>query len=356
VGASRESITADVFQRATPATPFDTDLRYGDGLAWWRTFAYGQLTARTPGETLTATLGLRVDDSGALDDGTAFSPRLSARWRLAEEWSLSGAVGLFHQTPAPVTLAVREEGERVNAGLRPIRVRQLVASGAWQPSDGVRVALEAFRKDYSRYPVSRDDPRISLANLGGDFGFVGAEPLIPVGEGRTRGLELSVQKKLTGRVYALGAYTLSESEFAGADGVLRPSAWDVRHTLDLTGGYRIGDRWELGSRLRVLSGRPFTPFDADASAAEYALSGRGVPDFDRIGEVRTGTYARWDVRAERRFWFSGWNAVLYIDVQNVLDRENGIGFIYTEDPAFADNLRPLDGTGRLPFFGFSVEF
>lgn len=356
VELGRESIDTDVFQRATPATSFSEDLRYATRLAWWRRAAHAQLTARTADGRGSATLGGRIDDVTALDRGTSLSPRFSLRWRLTPTWSLSGAAGLFHQTPPAVALAVEEDGERVNRALRPIRVRQFVLGTAWQPRADLRIALEGFDKRYSRYPILRDDPRISLANLGADYGFVGAEPLRAAGLGRARGLELSAQKKLTRSLYALGAYTLSVSEFSGEDGVLRPSAWDVRHALDWTGGYRVGDRWEIGTRLRTLSGRAFTPFDPDASAAEYEVTGRAVPDWDRIGEQRTDTYARWDIRVERRFNRSGWNAVLYLDVQNVLDRENSIGFTYTRDPQFADGLRPLGGTGRLPFFGFSIEF
>jgi hypothetical protein len=124
----------------------------------------------------------------------------------------------------------------------------------------------------------------------------------------------------------------------------------------LTAGYRLGDAWELGARLRVLSGVATTPWDVEASEEAYALTGRGVPDWSRIGEVRTPTYARLDVRAERRFSFSGWNASVYLDLQNVLRRENAAGFRYTEDPEYPERLRPIDGVGFLPTFGFTVEF
>ena len=50
------------------------------------------------------------------------------------------------------------------------------------------------------------------------------------------------------------------------------------------------------------------------------------------------------------------NAVVYLDVQNVLDRENVFGLEYTEDPAEPDRLREQTNVGRLPTIGFSVEF
>ncbi|MEM0964306.1 MAG: hypothetical protein AAGK21_17400, partial [Bacteroidota bacterium] len=112
-----------------------------------------------------------------------------------------------------------------------------------------------------------------------------------------------------------------------------------------------------GSRLLVQSGRPFTPFDLAASEVEYALSRRGVRDLDRLNQERTSGYARWDLRVDRRFGIGrSVNGVVYLDVQNVLDRENVFALEYTEDPAEPDRLREQTNVGRLPTVGFSIEF
>jgi hypothetical protein len=355
-GASRETIVSDFFQRATPATPFDTDVAFGTDLGLWKGFGYAQLTARAAGGRLALTGGLRADVADALDQGWVLSPRASASYDLTDNVEASAAVGRFTQSPELISLAVQEDGRFVNRGLRWISVGQVVGGLAVTPAPSLRVSLEGYYKDYADYPVSASDPRVSLANLGGDFGFVGAEPLTSEGEGRAYGVEVSAQKKLTGRWYGLGAYTLGWSEFTGADGVYRPSAWDVRHTVSLTGGVRLG-AWEVGTRLTVQSGRPFTPFDLEASAVEYALSRRGVLDLDRIGAERTPAYARWDLRVDRRFDLGRrLNGVVYLDVQNVLDRENVFALEYTEDPAEPDRLREQTNVGRLPTVGFSVEF
>ena len=360
-GASREAIASAFFQRATPATPFPEDVSFGTDLGVWKGFGYGQVTARALGGRLALTGGLRADATDFLDERLVVSPRASAAYDLTEKVQVSAALGRFTQAPELISLAVQETGASgaarfVNRGLNWIDVAQAVGGLAVTPEPSLRLAAEGYYKGYSDYPVSASDPRVSLANLGGDFGIVGAEPLASEGVGRAYGVELSAQKKLTGRWYGVGAYTLGWSEFTGADGVYRPSAWDVRHNVSLTGGVRLG-RWEVGSRLTVQSGRPFTPFDLEASAREYALSRRGVPDLDRIGEERTPAYARWDVRVDRRFALGrGFNGVVYFDVQNVLDRENVFALEYTEDPAEPDRLREQTNVGRLPTVGFSLEF
>ena len=75
-----------------------------------------------------------------------------------------------------------------------------------------------------------------------------------------------------------------------------------------------------------------------------------------MGEERSPGYARLDLRIEREWFFEAWDAVVYLDIQNLLGRENSLGLSYTEDPAYPDRLRPIDGIGLLPTFGFSIEF
>ena len=355
-GAARVGLDTDFYQRATPGGTLPADLRWDDALGLWKGWAYAQITRKTLGARLALTGGLRADVVSVLDEPLELSPRASARFDLTPSVTLKASGGVFQQTPALLSLGVREGGERVNLDLPQLRNRQLAAGAAWQATRALRVSAEAFWKSYERVPVLVADPRIALPNLGGDYGFVGAEPLSPTGTGRARGFELFAQQKLLGTTYLIGAYTLSWSEFSGEDGVLRPSSWDRRHALSLTGGYRPNTKWEFGAKLRVLSGLAYTPFDLERSAEEYALTGRGVLDWSRVGAARTPAYDRLDVRVERMFSFSSWNGILFLDVQNVTGRENVAGYSYTEDPAYPGRIRPQTSTTFLPTFGFSIEF
>jgi len=355
VGANRASIDAALYQRALPGGTLPEDLAWEEALAVWKLGAFAQGTVDV-GRRLQLSGGLRVDEVTELDDGLSLSPRVSGRYDLGAGVSAQVGLGVFHQTPSLLSLSVRENSAPANLGLRQQQNRQLAGGFAWAVNSGLRLSVEGFVKRYDRVPLLRNDPRISVSNLGGDYGFVGAEPLVDDGTGRSKGLELFAQQKLLGSLYFLGAYTLSWSEFAGVDEVLRPSSWDRRHAIDLTTGYRLGSAWEFGAKLRVLSGLATTPWDIVASEQQYPITGRGVPDWSRIGEVRTPAYSRLDIRAERRFSFPGWNGVVYVDLQNILNRENVVGYAYTQDPSFPDRIRPLDGSGLLPTFGFSVEF
>jgi hypothetical protein len=350
----RASIDAEVFQRAIAGGLLEEDVRYEADVAFWKPAVWGQLTWR-PGR-VTSTVGLRTDGVSALEDGWSLSPRASLSIAAGGGLDLTLAGGLFHQAPSKLALSVETSGEPVNADLHQIRNWQIVAGADWRVNRAFRARLEGFFKSYDRMPVLASDPRINLANLGDDYGFVGGEPLVSGGTGRAYGAELFLQRKLTESIYFLGAYTLSWSRFAGSDGVLKPSSWDRRHSLDLTGGYRIGDTWEIGAKLRILSGLAFTPWDLEASERTYPLTGRGVRDWSRAGSERSPAYVRMDVRIEREWFFGGWDLVAYLDLQNALNRTNTVGFSYTQDPKYPDRLRPIDGVTFLPSFGFSVEF
>jgi hypothetical protein len=354
VEAVRASIDSRVFQKAIPGGLLPEDVVFDSDAGFWKPGLWGQLIWR-PGR-VTATVGLRADGVTALDEGWAWGPRASLKYATAARVDLSLAGGVFHQAPSKLALAVEEEGVPANAGLSQLRNWQLVGGADWRINPGLRLRVEAFYKDYDRMPVLASEPSVNLANLGDDYGFVGAEPLLSSGTGRAYGGELFLQQKLAGSLYFLGAYTLAWSEYAGEEGILKPSAWDRRHALDLTGGYRIGDTWEIGSKLRMLSGVAYTPWDLAASDLTYPLTGRGVRDWSRAGSERAPGYVRLDLRIEREWFFESWDAVVYLDFQNLLARENTVGFSYTQDPAFPDRLRPIDSVGLLPTFGFSVEF
>ncbi|MFO0074239.1 MAG: hypothetical protein ACK55A_19445 [Gemmatimonas sp.] len=79
-----------------------------------------------------------------------------------------------------------------------------------------------------------------------------------------------------------------------------------------------GTNWEFSTRGTYSSGRPLTPLNTVAAAAQNRL----VYDVQRINSDRTPAYARLDVRIDRRFLVRGSWLSTYIDLQNITAREN----------------------------------
>jgi hypothetical protein len=305
---------------------------------------YAQLTS-TPVRRLSTTIGARVDRYGYLEE-TRLSPRVSGRYSLTSRLSATAAFGQYYQQPPFLFLAAFPG----NKALDPFGARHYVAGLNYQLATRTRVGVEVYRKDYDDYPVARDFPSLSLANIGDTFNMSEVLfPLVSEGRGEARGVEFSAEKADNGTWWGQGNLSISRARHAGRDGVLRSGSFDYRFVLNATGGVRLTPKWELGARLAVLGGRPFTPFDTVASTAQR----RGVFDLSQVNAGRAPTYARLDIRADRRFQVRGSDLLVFIGVQNILNRENFAGSVwntYLNAPTTNTQL------GLFPLFGLEWRF
>ncbi len=292
----------------------------------WKYGAFGQASKRFAADRLTLSAGLRLDGStaatGLQNPLRQLSPRASASWSFSPGWSLNANAGIYRQLPAYTILGFADaSGDRINAGsnARYLSNRQAVAGIRWDGSEkNFVISVEGFFKDYFHAPVS-DRTGIALANLGADFGVVGNEAVTFDGQGRSYGTELLIQQRLYKGFYGLLAYTFVRSEFRDAEstGAWIPSSWDNRHILSLTGGKKWASGWELGARLLISGGLPYTPVDpASLSVETWDFYGRPLPDFNRLNSERNGAFYQLDLRLDRKWFFERWSLDVFAEVQN----------------------------------------
>lgn len=355
------------------------EANFATDVAFWRYGAFAQVSRPFFGDRLTVSAGIRTDMDSFTDNGNnpldALSPRVSASYRLTPTLFLNASIGRYHKIPIYTVLGYRDEtGALANTDNRYTRSDHVVAGFEFLPTRGLRLTLEGFQKSYSRYAVSVRDG-ISLANRGAESGAIGNERTMSNGVGRTWGAEFLVQQKFTGSIYAVAAYTWVNSEFAGADGVYRPSSWDSRHLLSTLFGWKIGNSWELGVKYRYLGGFPTTPYDLDASRANYLSTGNATLDYSRLNENRLRAFSQMDLRIDKKWNFNSVTIDLFLDIQNVLQAKSPANPTYTfarnEDNSYATTdglairadgsnavpvLIPNDDPFFLPSIGFIVEF
>jgi len=161
-----------------------------------------------------------------------------------------------------------------------------------------------------------------------------------------------------------------------------PFEYDRRHAATVVAGLRVKSWLDVAATARVASGFPRTPVrglrvaaaadaadaDADGNRAELVPerdpAGRPVYliDLGGVGNLLTArlpTFARLDFRATAYPGGRQGRWELYLDVINVLDREN-VGFVGPKleyDPA-AERPRLVEtGTASIPFLpSFGVRF
>jgi hypothetical protein len=213
-----------------------------------------------------------------------------------------------------------------------------------------KVSLEGYIKKYSDYPASTTQPYLVLANTGAGFGgstesfaSFGLDSLISVGSGNTFGVELFLQKKLS-EIPCYGVLSLSynQSKFKALDGVSRPSSFDQRWILNLGGGYLFNEKWEISTKFRLATGRPYTPYNPDGSQSSTNYNG-----------ARLGVNHSLDVRADRRWMFSSWTLITYVDIQNIYNRKP------IDVPRYNNRSKKIEQSnaiGILPSIGISAEF
>lgn len=308
--------------------------------------AYGQFLHHwTP--HLQLVLGVRVDYFDRVTRNFAWSPRASATWQLSTQTSVSASAGIYHQFPALIWLLADPENRELSAA----RAYQYILSVEHLLRDDLRVRMEVFLKEYRGYPASVDRPYLVLANVGGGYGgseenfaTYGLDRLVSEGRGRSRGMELLVQKKLSDiPIYGIFGLTWGWTDFTALDGIERPGAFDQRLLLTLSGGYRFDERWEGSMRFRYASGRPYTPFNGDGTQTVASLYGGRLDAFHAL-----------DLRVDRRWNFEAWNLIVYLDIQNVYNNKYSSAFRWNAREQRVEENRA--NIGILPSLGVSAEF
>ena len=254
-----------------------------------------------------------------------FSPRFSLAYAFAQKWAVNASAGIYNQLPSYTTMGFRNNNEVLinkENGLEYITANHLVTGFEFKPNASAKLTIEAFYKGYDNYPFSVEN-KISLANLGADFGVVGNEEVTSTSEGRAYGFEVFLQKKSYTGLYGILSYTYVISEFKDNNNQYIPSSWDNRNLLTATGGKKFEKNWELGAKFRLVGGRPYTPFDYNASATKvnYNVNNSGILDYGELNSLRFDLYHQLDVRLDKTWYWKHIALNLYLDIQNIMGSE-----------------------------------
>jgi len=295
---------------------------------------------------LKTNLGFRVDYFSPLDKKLYTSPRISASYSLTDLTSLNISGGIYYQSPSYIWLVYG--GNKNN--LQNIQAEHMVLGIDHLLRADALIKLEGFYKWYSDYPTSLIRPYLILANTGAgfegsddNFSSFGLEPLTDKGKGYSRGIELSVQKKLSDlRFYGIMSLTYSETRFTPLDGITRPGAYDQKWIINLSGGYKFNEKWEASMKFRFASGRPYTPFESDGT---QLVSNYLSDYFDPLHSL--------DIRVDRRWYFSSMTLITYVDIQNIYNNKESNSIRWNPRTQQAEKGSAI---GILPSIGISLEF
>jgi hypothetical protein len=391
----RAFISSNPNSRAIP-----TDIK--DIKDYYRYRAYLQNNFRIS-ENLHLEPGLRLDYYQILQK-PYLAPRLSLSYALNDITTLRAVWGVFYQSPGYEKL--RDQNRLLD--FSPAYTRSLKAERAlhyvlslerWL-SEEWRAKVEGYFKSFNNLivpevvegktfftePVPGKDPRFSDAwtrpiYLGGD-----SVTQIPVNnsKGEAYGFEFFLEKRNIAGSSQISGWLSYALAFANRheDEETIPFRYDQRHTVNVVLSYEVSKTFNIGVRWQFGSGFPFSvPLGIKPRIILVDTNLDGKPDSPEIAtrqasagakpqviydvnyginadryNARKPDYHRLDVRFTwfTEFWSLDWS--FYLDIINVYNRHNVVGYSYYINDDLSLGRRVNSMFPIIPTFGFSVKF
>lgn len=336
--------------------------------------------------------GLRLDYYDILDK-TYIAPRISFSYAVDEITTVRGVWGIYYQSPGYEKVLdqgiLYDLNKKFTSPLEAEKaVHYVLGIERWLTSEW-NLKLEGYYKKFSGLivphrvngtgyytePIPGQDPRLKS-------GWttpvkITADSITQIPEngsnGEAFGMEILLGKKNLEPNSKLNGWVSYSLAFANRfeRGSVNPFVFDRRHTFNLVMNYKINQIWDLGVRWQYGTGFPYTePVGVKPRIVNGQVATRGsffdptnqqvifdVAYADRTKyNSRKPDYQRLDIRisAAAYFWNLDWN--FYLDVINVYNYKNVVGYNYYVDKEL--NLQRETNTMLpiLPTLGFSVKF
>jgi outer membrane receptor protein involved in Fe transport len=239
----------------------------------------------------------------------------------------------------------------------------------YRSSEGLQFGVELFHKWNFDGMYSLNES-IPVEGKGTNYGVVGNEEISSDIKGRSYGAEFSFRWFVSEKFNMISSITLFKSEFKDKDGSYKPTSWDNRRLMTLSGSYRFPKNYVLGAKFRYSGGSPYTPLDLDRSSlvAAWDASGSAYRDYSRYNSIYLKQFNQLDIRADKEFYFEQFALKIYIDIQNILNKQYqdsdvviSTGTIanpqapYVEQRYEMKRIEQVSGT-VLPTIGLTIEF
>ncbi len=272
-----------------------------------------------------------------LNNSWSLEPRIGLKWNLRPHQSVSLAYG-YHSQLAPVTVyfnKVRmDDGTYVtpNHDLDQTHSQHIVAGYDWNITGNLRLKSEAYYQWISNAGVDGNNQNsFSILNQGANFYVWTPDTLSNDGTGRNYGIELTLEKFLTGGMYYLITASLYQSKYSGSDGVERNTAFNGNFILNGL----IGNEWVLGRnpekkkkrqmlfladvKVTYAGGQRYTPLEADQLGPNNYVANY---DQENAYSEQFDNYFRTDVRIALKQNSKKVSMEWAIDAQNIFNTQN----------------------------------
>jgi outer membrane receptor protein involved in Fe transport len=307
------------------------------------------------GKNLTVELGARYDEQTLLDDSQV-SPRVNMVYALGNASVVRLAWGRFHQSQRLYELQV-EDGERA---FHPAeRAEHRIIGWEHGFGRGLTLSIDAYQREISDTRPRWEclfDPWAPFSELHPD------RVLIAPQRSRAEGAEVFLRREGGSRVSWWVHYTWSSVEDE-VDGRWQPRQIDQEHALVFDVNIRPRRNWNLNMAWRYHSGWPTTAISVEL----VETPGGSVEPRPVLGPYyaeNVSGYHRLDLRASRTWQRKRGALSVFLEVQNLYNRENERGRDFDDSDIYYNSSSGQlelyadreDWLGMIPSLGLSWEF
>jgi hypothetical protein len=270
----------------------------------------GYASARwTPFSRLTIAPGIRADRWSLTKQSTS-SPWFQAEWRATAAVKVRAGAGVYRQF-ADFDKVLGVSG---GVGLQPERANQYDLGVEQRIGKTFRMSMTVYdREEHDMLRRPGAETRVTGGKVVRGSASTKYENSL---EGFARGVELMVQRTVTGRgISGWFSYALGRNRYH--DTTSGETFWgdsDQRHTMNAYALYRRSERASFVAKLRMGSNFPIPGYYASQNGVFFVTDVRNTE--------RLPVYSRLDLRANRTFNWSRRRLTLFAEVVNVLNRGN----------------------------------
>lgn len=379
--------------------------RFKSNLDYWRFKMYGQANLPLFSlEKIFISPGLRFDYYDILKK-SYISPRIGLSYALNDITTLRAFYGVFHQSPGYEKLrdqnVIYDFSRKYTNDLQAEKAYHYILSFERYLTPEWQLKSEVYLKEFRNLIVPlkvKGTQFIATQIPGTNPRYLSSwnEPIaisadsmtsIPVNnsKGKSYGWELflaKVKREKSSKLDGWISYSLSFSNREEL-GKIIPFRFEQRHTFNLVMNYKFSESLELGARWQYGSGLPYTkPIGIKPRILLVDKNGDGTPETPEIAtrfslnpnapkEVifnidygldpnfynsRRPDYHRLDMRISyyTTFWKLNW--LFYLDVINVYNRKNVVGYDYYIDSNLELKMRETYQLPIFPTLGVSLRF
>jgi TonB family protein len=264
------------------------------------------------------------------------NPRLTASFHASKRLTLTAGGGVYAQPPDPQDMSPVFGNPTVSLS----RAVHLSGGFGYKLRPTLTLEVIGFYKRMFDLVSRNENPSPPVA-----------DSLTQDEIGRAYGGQLLLRQELLRGFFGWITYSLTRSERRDhPDTNWRLFDFDQTQALGLVASYQLGHGWTFGSRFRYTTGFPRTPV---VGTYTDVANGQTAPLFGAQNSIRIPAFYQLDARVERSIVYRRVKINVFLDVQNVTDRQNPEEIIYTSD---FSRRAYITGFPTLAVVGARLEF